>query len=145
MTFPPPLMLAMFGATTDVYAPGSATGGTSAAMVQVGTAAVGLLVPSTNQQAAGFVDVAPIGLAGGRTTHLWIDRGTATVGLGCELRTAAGTFFVEGTADWRIGRVALLSKVTTPYVAAVAAPGTANPWFEYNQPTDLNYIYHFLY
>lgn len=102
-----------YGATVNVFAPGTVNGGTAAGMVQVGTAVPGILVPYTD---AGQIAPPPPSMAGGRTTHFWVDAGTAAIGLGCELRYSGGTYRVEGTADYRPDRVAQLSKVATPYV-----------------------------
>jgi hypothetical protein len=128
-----------FRATVDVYAPPASTGGTSGDMVRVASNAIGLLMPVTDQQAAGFVGQAPYGLAGGRVEHLWIDGGTAGLGVGCEIRTTAGTFAVEGTADWKVARVALLSQVTPLYIGtAETTAGTINLIF--NLPHNSHYI-----
>lgn len=106
-----------WGATANVFAPGTAAAGSASTMTQVGTAVPGILVPTTNVQGAGLVELAPEYLAGGRAQYLWIDSGTARLGIGCEVRpTNGGTYEVHGTADWKLGRVALLSKIVTPFI-----------------------------
>jgi hypothetical protein len=96
-----------FRATADIYAPGTAS------MAQVGTAVPGLLVPNTPN---GPMHLAPEYLAGGRVEYLWIDAGTARLGIGCEVRPSiGGTYEVHGTADWELARVCLLSKLAGPF------------------------------
>ena len=101
-----------YGATVDVYAPGTANGGTAGSMSQVGTAVPWIIVPYAE---FGQIAPPPPSMSGGRATYIGIDSGTAVAGLGCELRYAGGTYIVEGTADWRPNRVVTLSKVANPY------------------------------
>ena len=129
-----------FRATADIYAPVATTGGTSGDMTRVAIEAIGLLMPVTDQQAAGFVGAAPYGLAGGRVEHLWIDGGTAGLGVGCEIRTAAGTYAVEGTADWKVARVALLSQITPLYIGVAAASGAGTINLVFNRASNSHYV-----
>jgi hypothetical protein len=101
-----------FGATVSVFAQGAASGGTASAMTQVGTAVPLIIAPHAE---LGAVVPAPPGLAGGRAEYIGVDAGTATIGLGCELRDSSGTYTVEGTADWRANRVLALSKVANTF------------------------------
>jgi hypothetical protein len=137
--FPSTRMLRTFGQTADIYAPAASSGGTAGAMGVVSSGAVGLLVPVTDAQAAGLLALAPLGLAGGRSEHIWIDSGTATLGVGCEVRTTlGGTYAVEGTADWRVGRVALLSQ-SVPMITA-SAGGTATMNLDFSRAANSHHL-----